>query len=155
MSHFNYVHCGVENLSMSKRIMNKGLDVSNDCGVNMYYQYTDSIHLNYDDVDKHVKMYKQRYNQDLVGDGLGNFNVDFPMDGAVTEIYGVESLFLGKPTYIDILEPTDKDGNTINSEHIRCRGIPTSCIQFKAIQDKITVLDIYEHLYKGKVIEFD
>ena len=32
----------------------------------------------------------------LVGDGLGNFHVDFPMDGAVTEIYGLESLFLGK-----------------------------------------------------------
>ena len=56
------------------------------------------------------------------------------MDGAVTEIYGVESLFLGK-THIDILESTDKDGNTINSEHIRCRGIPTSCIQYKANQD--------------------
>ena len=32
----------------------------------------------------------QTYNQDLVGDGLGN--VDFSMDGAVTEIHGVESL---------------------------------------------------------------
>ena len=45
-----------------------------------------------------------------------------------------------------MLESTDKDGNTINSEHIRCRGIPTSCIQYKANQDKITVLDIYKNL---------
>ena len=59
------------------------------------------------------------------------------MDGAVTEIYGVESVFLGiKKTYIDILESTDKDGNTINSEHTRCRGIPTSCIQFEATKNK-------------------
>ena len=80
------------------------------------------------------------------------------MDGAVTEIYGVGSLFLGKTPYIDILESTDKDGNTINSEHIRCRGIPTSCITYKASaasQDKITVLDIYKNLYKGDVTEFD
>ena len=35
-----------------------------------------------------------------------------------------------------MLEPTDKYSNTINPEHIRCRGIPTSCIQFKATQDK-------------------
>ena len=31
-----------------------------------------------------VEKYKQKYNQDLVGDGLGNFHVDFSMDGAVT-----------------------------------------------------------------------
>ena len=41
-----------------------------------------------------------------------------------------------------MLESTDKDGNNTNSEHIRCRGIPTSCIQYKAYQDKVFVLDI-------------
>ena len=90
MSHFNYVYCGVGIVSMSKGIMNKVFDVSNDCGVKIYHQYTYSIHLNYDDVDKTVKIYTQQYNQDLVGDGLGNFHVDFSMDGAVTKMYGVE-----------------------------------------------------------------
>ena len=52
MSHYNYVHAGVELLSMAKRIMNKVIEVSNGCGVKIYYQSTDSIHLNYDDVDK-------------------------------------------------------------------------------------------------------
>uniref|UniRef100_UPI004049851A hypothetical protein n=1 Tax=Flavobacterium sp. TaxID=239 RepID=UPI004049851A len=55
LSHYNYVHCGVEILSMSKRIMNLVFDCSNDCNVKIYYQDTDSIHLNYDDVDKVVK----------------------------------------------------------------------------------------------------
>ena len=54
-----------------------------------------------------------------------------------------------------MLESTDKYGNIINSENIRCRGIPTSCIQFKATQDKITVLDIYKNLYEGNAFEFD
>ena len=80
--------------------MNCVFDSANICGVKIYYQYTDSIHLNHDDVDKIVKIYKQKINQDLVGDGLGNFHVDFSMDGAVTEIYGVESLLLGKKTYV-------------------------------------------------------
>ena len=48
---------------------------------------------------------------------------------------------LVKKTYIDILESTDKHGNIINSEHIRMRGIPTSCIQYYAKQNNITVLD--------------
>ena len=33
MSHFDYVHAGVELLSMSKRIMTKVFEVAVDCGV--------------------------------------------------------------------------------------------------------------------------
>ena len=59
MSPYNYVHAGVEILSMSKRIMNKVFEVSNDCGVKIYYQDTESIHLSYDDIDKIVNRYKE------------------------------------------------------------------------------------------------
>ena len=96
MSHFDYVHCGVGILPMSKRIMNKAFDCANHCGVKICYQDTDLIQLNYDDVDRIGKRYKQKYDQDLVGDGLGNFHVDSSMGGAVIEIHGVESLLSGK-----------------------------------------------------------
>ena len=72
MSHFKSCHCGVEMLSMSKRIMNKVFSCANDCSIKIYYQDTDSIHLNYDDVDKVDKIYKDKYNQDLLGKYLGN-----------------------------------------------------------------------------------
>ena len=52
MSHYNYVHAGVEILSMFKRIMHKVFGASYDCGVKIYFRYTDSIQLNYDGVDK-------------------------------------------------------------------------------------------------------
>ena len=68
----------------------------------------------------------------MVGGDLGNFHVDFDLYGAASETYAIESLFLGKKTYTDILESTDKDGKTINSEHIRMKGIPTSCIKYCA-----------------------
>ena len=55
LSHFNYVHCGVEILSMSTQLMNKAFSCATDCDINIYYQDTDSIHLNYDVVDKHVR----------------------------------------------------------------------------------------------------
>ena len=51
LSQFNYVHCGVEILPMSKRIMNQVFSCADDCNVKIYFQDTDSIHLNYDDVD--------------------------------------------------------------------------------------------------------
>ena len=70
LSHYNYVHAGVETLSMSEIIMNKVFEVSSDCGVKIYYEDTDNIHPNCDDVDKIVEKYKGKYNQNLVGTGL-------------------------------------------------------------------------------------
>ena len=77
------------------------------------------------------------------------------MGKANSEIYAIESLFLGNKTYIDILEPTDKDGETINSEHIRMKGIPTSCIKYYAEQHNIYVLDMFTKLFNNKTIKFD
>ena len=60
MDHFDYVHCGVEISSMSKRIMNKVFPCCDDCSIQVYYQDTDSIHLNYGDVDKPAEKCKQK-----------------------------------------------------------------------------------------------
>ena len=68
LSHYEYVHCGVEILSMSKRIMNKVFSCADDCDIQVYYQDTDSNHLNYDDVPKIVDGYKDKYGLELVGD---------------------------------------------------------------------------------------
>ena len=54
-----------------------------------------------------------------------------------------------------VLESADKDGNTINPDYIRCRGTPTPCITYKAGQDNMAVLDIYNNLYTDAVVEFD
>ena len=59
MSHFNYVHCGVETLSMPKRIMNKVFSCADDLNIKIYYQDIGSTHLNYDDVDKVVERYEE------------------------------------------------------------------------------------------------
>ena len=154
MSHFNYVQCGVDILSMSKRIMNKVFSCADDVVVKIYYQDTDSINLNYDDVPKIVERYQHKYNQELVGEYLWNFMNILIWMGLVARFTRKKVCSLVK-TYIDILEPTDKYGNTINAEHIRMKGIPTPCIKQYAKQHKISVLDLYKKLYKGEVIEFD
>ena len=155
MPHSDYVHCGVGILPMFKRTMNKVFSCADDCSIKMYYQDTDSIHSNYDDVDQVVQRYRGKHDQDLVGMCLGNFHIGRKMADARkdAEIYGIESLFLGKRTYTYILELTDKYGNTINSKRIRCRGIPTSCIKCKASQDIIILLYICKNIYKGEVIK--
>ena len=139
LSHFNYVHCGVEILNMSKRIMNKVFSCADDLNINIYYQDTDSIHLNYGDVGKIVERYKDTYDVNLVGKDLVNLHVDVDLYGATSEICAIECLFLGENTYIYILEPIGEDVKTINSSHIRMKGIPTSCTQYYAEQHNITV----------------
>ena len=135
--------------------MNKVFSCADDCDIKIYYQDTYSIHLNYDDVDKTENGYKEKYGSELVGEELGNFHIDFSMDNANAEIYAIDSLFLGKNTYIDMLEPTDKDGKTIISEHIRMNGIPTPCIKYYAQQKGVTVLDLYKRFFRNKAIKFD
>ena len=49
-----------------------------------------------------------------------------------------------------MLEPTNKDNNTINEEHIRMRGFPTACINYYAQQNNITVLCVY--IYISEII---
>ena len=86
LSHFHYAHCGVEILNMGKRIMNKVFSCADGCDIKIYYQDTDSIHLNYEDVDKIENGYKEKYGSELVGEELGNFHIDFPMDNDNTTI---------------------------------------------------------------------
>ena len=59
MSHFDYVHCGVGILSLSKRIMNKVFNCADDLNIKIYYQDADSTHMNYDDVPRLCEYYKQ------------------------------------------------------------------------------------------------
>ena len=60
--------------------MNCVFGCANDCGVKINYQDTDSIHLNYDDVDTVVNRYKIKYGKELVGENLSQFHVDFPKE---------------------------------------------------------------------------
>ena len=135
--------------------MNKMFSCADDCEMEIYYQGTGSIHLNYDDVPKVVKIYKGAYGSELVGEDLDNFHIGFSMDKANSEIYAIESLFLGKKTSIDILEPTGKNGITIHSEHIIMKRIPTPCIKYYGEQHAMSVLDLFKQLYDNKTIKFD
>ena len=67
INHYNYCHCGVEILSMSKRIMNEVMCLAEDFKLSIYYQDTDSMHINYEDVEILSKEFKNKYNRDLIG----------------------------------------------------------------------------------------
>ena len=92
----------------------------------------------------------------MVGQGLGQFHVDLPPLCKTNEVYGIECYFLGKKTYIDILESTNEEGHIINADHIRMRSIPAACIKYYTQQkNEKTVWDMYYKLYEGEALTFD
>ena len=56
---------------LGQKKMNRVFGWASDIGVEICFQDTDPIHLKYEDVDKVVKMYKEKYGLDLVGEELG------------------------------------------------------------------------------------
>ena len=155
--HYNNCYFGVEVLSMAKRIMSRVMITAEDLKIPMYYTDTDSIHIDYDGVEKLETEYEKRFNKVLKGKNLGQFHIDFDLKGAESHtIKSVKSIYLGKKCYLDMLEGYDKKGNKITGEHLRMKGIPNRCLNYYA--DKLyngSVYDMYKDLLDGQAIEFD
>jgi hypothetical protein len=144
---------GLMVLSMSKRIMNEVMGLANDLNIKVYYQDTDSMHIEKSQIKKLEDEYYKQYNKVLNGSNLGNFHSDFDLDGAYEEVYSTESIFLGKKSYIDHLISKDKEGKTIEGWHIRLKGITKEGIQH-AKEKYNNALELFKELSKGKEIEF-
>ena len=147
---FNNVLFGVTVLSMSKRIMNEVMCLAEDEGINIYYQDTDSMHIEADKLNQLAEAFKEKYDRELIGDEMGQFHDDF--DELKHNPRAIVHISAGKKMYYDLLE-NDK-GET--AEHYRLKGIPQQCIKNtakKLFQGSVQVL--YEALYNGESIDFD
>jgi hypothetical protein len=153
--HFNKAQVGSEILAMSKRIMNEVITTAEDNNLNVYYQDTDSLHIDFEQVATLEQKYLEKYNKVLKGEDLGNFHIDFDLKGADGEIYATDSLFLGKKCYIDRLESVNKDGSVVSGYHIRMKGISTESINHYCSENHINPLELYKQLYDGDEITFD
>ena len=161
--HFNSAQVGCEILSYSKRIMNQVMVLAEDNGINIYYQDTDSMHIDENKVKVLEKLYKAEYGTDLVSkdENLGEFHVDFKImdeDGKkikCSRIVSTKFIALGKKAYIDVLEGTDMNGKIHMDYHVRMKGISLQALQYKADSSGLTQYSLYEKLFEGEPIEFD
>jgi len=176
--HFNIAHVGVSILSMSKRIMNEVMTLAEDNGIKLYYQDTDSIHLEEKNIKTLSELFKSKYNRVLIGKEMGQFHSDFNLeyytdkDGKIYEdqeegkfcgtkrkckdVISTELVMLGKKCYIDRLEGQTEDGETITDYHIRMKGVPESCIEYTYKKEQFNnPLEMYEKLFSGDEIKFD
>lgn len=151
---YNRAHIGASILSYSKRIMNEVFDTANTNNYPIYYTDTDSIHMNFDDVQPLEDKYRETYGKELNGKNLEQFHIDFTLKGACSEIFSVKAIFLGKKSYIDILESTDSEGKKITGYHIKLKGITEEGLEHTAKQyseDGKTpeYFKLYEDLARG------
>ena len=176
--HFNIAHVGVSILSMSKRIMNEVMCLAEDNGINLYYQDTDSIHLEESNIKKLSNLFEIKYNRVLIGKDMGQFHSDFNLEyytdsnGKIFEdqdegkfcgikrkcknVISTQLVMLGKKCYIDRLEGQTEDAKTITDYHIRMKGVPDSCIDYTYKKEQFNnPLEMYEKLYLGDAIKFD
>ena len=141
---------------MSKRIMNEVMTLAEDEKLNIWYQDTDSIHINYEEVALLAKAFKIKYNRDLIGNDMSQFHIDFDLEGACGEVYSNEAYYLAKKVYNGDLESVDKNKDLINGDHIRLKSVPTSCVIHTAKKMEKNVMDLYKHLFgKNNKIKFD
>ena len=72
------------------------MTLAEDEGLNIWYQDTDSMHINYEEVELLALAFKNKYNRDLIGEDMSQFHIDFDLDGACDEIYPTESYVLAE-----------------------------------------------------------
>lgn len=146
---------GVQILSMSKRIMNEVMCTAEDIGIKIYYQDTDSMHIQKNKINSLAEEYKKRFGRELIGKNLGQFHNDFD---EVENGYAYKSIFVGKKMYVDMLK-NDKNEYGI---HYRMKGVNLDCVKLYAEElrrtegpNNLSIFDIYNKLYNGEEITFD
>lgn len=179
-NHYNSCHIGCEILSMSKRIMNEVMCLAEDNNIEIYYQDTDSMHIENDKVELLSNLFREKYGRELIGKEMGQFHCDFDalyvedsfdpkfvddgtgnkMNKMVDAAYSDKTIILGKKVYIDrvVHKYADKDGkDKINYRyHYRMKGQDSRLITLKAKEKyDCNVFKLYKDLYKGNTLEFN
>ena len=162
--HFNYGVCGIQVLSMSKRIMLEVTSLTDDLGIESYYMDTDSLHFDATRIKDLEGKYNETYKDEpwfkpLYGDDLGQFSSDFEIKpkGKFKD-HNIRcrcAIYLGKKVYLEILEgkltdePWDNGQPITKYNHFRMKGCSEGSIEFASLQSGRSLWDIYSNLYKG------
>lgn len=152
---YNLASVGIKCLSYSKRIMNEVMGLASDNNILVYYQDTDSMHIEDADIKRLEELYSGKYpdRAPLHGKELCQFGSDFEIDGC-TNVRSVVSCFLGKKSYLDILEGIDiETGELKIGRHIRLKGITEGGIE-DAIDTYGSAVGLFVHLANGDKIKF-
>ena len=150
--HYNFSLLGIQVLSMSKRIMNEVMCLAFDEGCHIYYQDTDSVHIEANDLPHLEEAFEQKYHRPLRGNALGQFHSDFPKfkelkDGKLKDRdevpWSIESYFVMKKLYVDKLQDSTGEIQYMR----RGKGLTQESINIKA-EEMGGFMNLYKALYE-------
>jgi len=139
---YNSVHCASEITSRARRVMNRVMCLAEDISVNIYYQDTDSMHMDLDGVDRLGEAFEDKYGEELYGKKLGQFSNDFGAE----DKYSDRGIFLGKKMYMERIRT---EGSSEVEHHKRMKGIPQELL------NSGDAVALYESLYNGQKKEYN
>ena len=70
----NFSALEVQVLSISKRTMNEVMCLAFNLGIRVYYQDTNSVHIETHDLQRLAEEFKRKYNIELIGKNMGQFH---------------------------------------------------------------------------------
>jgi hypothetical protein len=116
-----------------------------DIGCKIYYQDTDSMHIECADVPKLKKPFKATFDRDLVGNDMGQFHNDFEeIDGEIP--ISQHGIFMGKKFYID---------HVVNSKgHTAFQARGKGCTQ-PSIKEHGDLMQLYRNLFENHAVVFN
>ena len=124
--------------------MNEVMTIAVDNQLNIWYQDTDSMHIDYEQVETLATLFQEHFNGEWIGKHMGQFHIDFVMDGAVDAIHSIEAYCIVKQVYIDIIGSRNEQNNILQDSHIRLKRVPTSCITYIANNEHTTHIDLFQ-----------
>ena len=135
--------------------MNEVMYTAEDLDIKIYYQDTDSMHIERSRLNDLATEFRRRFDRELIGKDMGQFHNDFD---EFADSWAYQSLFNGKKCYIDML--TDEHG--AKAVHKRAKGITLTTLD-KMATDMYTsssshdtaLFDLYNDLFEEKPITFD
>ena len=133
--------------------MNEVMCLAYDLGIRVYYQDTDSMHIETSELPKLSEAFKNKYHRELIGKNMGQFHSDFdPINGHNEIPHAIESVFIAKKIYVDKL--TDSSGEI--SYHIRGKGLTQQSIK-SLTNEKYNndFIAMYLALYNNETLTFD
>jgi len=131
-SHYNNCIIGSHILSMAKRIMSEVMICAQDNGIRIYYQDTDSMHMEYDKVELLSRKFEEKYGRKLIEMNesnavLGQFHSDFAEWGKEDQ-YSCESIYCGKKMYCCAVKRKGKEGVRYM---MRMKGVSVAALKYR------------------------
>jgi hypothetical protein len=124
--------------------------LAKELGIRIYYQDTDSMHLESDKLELLCNEYKKIYNRELIGSDTNQFHPDFD-ELSGNNIHTVCSVFNSKKCYYDLIVDDDHKA----AIHFRSKGIPQEAIKNYCKEQKISIIDLYLKVFNGQKVIID